>query len=787
MSEWESTQPRRGLLGRSLEHLRPSSVVGALLGALLVAAVAGVVALLLTPETFTQRIPGDDALGTPAVGNYKAARDYLIVDAEATREARAAAAAAERPVYTFDDAAAEDAAARLREAFARRRAEVPEPRVGEGRRRETSEGRRGASSARAELERELGVALREEDVATLSAASFSEALEGHLVALVNHGLAGRVVGEDRSRLAAARGRGIVTRSLRGGVQVSERVLADVGLVRDLDEARADVERAAAALPAPVTPRERAALGRVAAALTRPTLVFDGTETTARQREAVEKTKPVVIQVKRGEKVVGDGEVIEERHLTILRGIRAQTRATDVVVVRLAAATLVAALVLLLWRHARRNVLRFRPRRKDAVLLALALLGTAGLAAAGHAVGDALHDRFPRLGPDTFFYLVPFAAGTLVVRCVLSVEVALLFAVASGAVVGLVAGGSHFIALQATLTAVVASGLVSRTRDRAGLFRVGLGVGVVGAVLVAAAQLFAGGAAAEAIPPAVAALAGGAVVLPVVVVGMLPIIEWAFVYLTDVKLLELANLNHPALKDLIVQAPGTYHHSVIMGAIVEAAAAAIGANPLLAKVCAYYHDIGKIRNPLYFAENQRADNRHDTLAPSMSALVVKRHVTDGIELARHWGLPRAVADAIPEHHGTRLVSFFWAQARQRAADAPDGEGGAVDESLFRYPGPKPQSRETALVMIADACEASARALPEPTSQALRALVHKRINEIFGEGQLDECELTLRDLNAIAGAVTRALEGVYHARPDYPAAQPGSAGPGPQLQLVGKGTP
>jgi hypothetical protein len=222
----------------------------------------------------------------------------------------------------------------------------------------------------------------------------------------------------------------------------------------------------------------------------------------------------------------------------------------------------------------------------------------------------------------------------------------------------------------------------------------------------------------------------------------------------------------------------------MGSLVEAAAQAIGANPLLARVCAYYHDLGKIRNPLHFAENQRGENRHDHLAPSMSALIVKRHVTDGVELARHWRIPRVVSDTIPQHHGTRLVSYFWAKA-EKAAQEGSGRAATVDESLFRYPGPKPQTREAALVMIADACEASSRALEDPTGDALRALVSKRINEVFSEGQLDDCELTLRDLNAIAAAMVRALEAIYHTRPEYPGkGTPATGVRPPVIQLVAK---
>jgi hypothetical protein len=180
---------------------------------------------------------------------------------------------------------------------------------------------------------------------------------------------------------------------------------------------------------------------------------------------------------------------------------------------------------------------------------------------------------------------------------------------------------------------------------------------------------------------------------------------------------------------------------------------------------------------------------------MSALIVKRHVTDGLELAAHWRLPKVVSDAIPQHHGTRFVSYFWAKAQKAAENdrAANGNGRGSpareegpDESLYRYAGPKPQSREAALVMIADACEASARALEEPTAERLRTLVQKRINEIFSEGQLDECELTLKDLNAIAGAMVRALEAIYHSRPEYPGRAPADRERvGPVLAVKGQG--
>jgi hypothetical protein len=474
-------------------------------------------------------------------------------------------------------------------------------------------------------------------------------------------------------------------------------------------------------------------------------------------------------VKRGEKIIGDGERIEKRHVVLFDGIRAQAGATDATGVRLGGGALVALAVVVLWRFARGNLGRGRLARRDALLLAVLLVATLGLGFLGIAVADALRDRFAAGARPTLLYLVPFAAGAMLVRQVLAAEVALLFAIATGVCAGLLAGQSSAVAIHATLTAVAAAGMVRASRDRTGLFRAGLGVGAVGAALALAVGLFGSRGWSDALLSASAAFVGGALVLPVVVLGCLPLVEGAFGYLTDVRLLELANLNHPALKELIVHAPGTYHHSIVMGAMVEAAAEAVGANPLLARVGAYYHDLGKIRNPPWFAENQRGENRHDALAPSMSALVIKRHVADGVELAQRWRLPRAVADIIEQHHGTRFVGYFWAMA-QRAGEG-EGRGEAVDEAVFRYAGPRPKTREAALVMIADSCEASARAMEEPSAEEFTGLVARRVSEIFGEGQLDECDLTLKDLSSIAGAMVRALEAVYHTRPDYP---PGDTG-------------
>jgi putative nucleotidyltransferase with HDIG domain len=215
--------------------------------------------------------------------------------------------------------------------------------------------------------------------------------------------------------------------------------------------------------------------------------------------------------------------------------------------------------------------------------------------------------------------------------------------------------------------------------------------------------------------------------------------------------------------MMMEAPGTYNHSVVVASLVEAAAEAIGANPLLAKVSAYYHDIGKLKKPLYFIENQRnGDNRHDKLSPKMSSLVIISHVKDGCEIAQQVKLGREISDIIREHHGTGLVSFFYDKAKKDK----DPSISSLPETDFRYPGPKPQTKEAGLVLLGDVLEASSRTLSNPTPARISNLVHDRIEKVFMDGQLDECELTMRDLSKIAEIFNRILNGIFHHRVDYP---------------------
>ncbi|RYZ99307.1 MAG: HDIG domain-containing protein, partial [Proteobacteria bacterium] len=247
----------------------------------------------------------------------------------------------------------------------------------------------------------------------------------------------------------------------------------------------------------------------------------------------------------------------------------------------------------------------------------------------------------------------------------------------------------------------------------------------------------------------------------IVVSLVPLVELISGRVSDLRLLELANMNHPLLRDLMVKAPGTYHHCIVIGSLVEAGAEAIGANPLMARVMAYYHDVGKMERPLYFIENQGGGyNRHDALQPHMSAMIIREHVKRGQELGRKFKLPQPIIDAMSEHHGSSTIWYFYNKARSQAED-PD----SILESDYKYDGMKPQTKETALVMLGDVVEAATRSVADPTPLRLNGVVKNILNKYFAEGQLSECDLTLRDLDAIARSFLEVLIGIYHARIEY----------------------
>jgi cyclic-di-AMP phosphodiesterase PgpH len=372
------------------------------------------------------------------------------------------------------------------------------------------------------------------------------------------------------------------------------------------------------------------------------------------------------------------------------------------------------------------------------------------------------------------FLLPVAASGILVAILLDASAAIVLTAVLALIAGAVNGSSLEMAAYVLLGSV--AGIVAvRRGDRLNAFvQAAVAIFIVNTLVISAFSLLGVRDVAGTIQlfGASAVAAGGSAVAAV---GSFAVLGNLFGILTAFQLLELANPSQPLLRRLLVETPGTYHHSIMVGNLAERAAEAIGADALLARVAAYYHDIGKLANPLAFIENQAgADNIHDQLEPEASVQLLKQHVADGIDLAYRLKLPKTLIAFIPQHHGTAIMSYFYVRARETAAEpfgglaTPEGlkAADAIDPRRFRHSGPKPQSREAAVLMLADGVEASVRSLSARDEPAIRGMVSRIIDERLSDGQFDECDLTLRDVERIREAFIHQLLGMYHQRIAYP---------------------
>jgi putative nucleotidyltransferase with HDIG domain len=414
--------------------------------------------------------------------------------------------------------------------------------------------------------------------------------------------------------------------------------------------------------------------------------------------------------------------------------------------------------------------RNRERKGQGLLLALMMFGVIA-ASVGTIFSHALinygsqHHMWQGVGVGSLLYCLPFAMPVLIARSILGLQSGFVACLYQALIMGTYVPMSGITAGVALTTSIVACIEFHRVRSRSAYLRAALKISLAALPFALfSSVLYPPSGALDILVRFAGCFVGGAI-SGIVAVGVTPVVEYLCGYASDMRLIEMATLDHPLLKELSVQAPGTWNHSMVIGMMVESAADAIGANPVVCRVGAYFHDVGKTTKPLYFAENQTpGDNRHDKLNPSMSALIIRAHVKDGIELSRKHRLPQVIEDLIAQHHGTSKIEFFYDKARKEAEDAGN-DPESVDKTLFSYPGPKPQTREAGLLMLADGIEAAARTIGDPSFDRIQGMVQKMINKVFSSGELNECELTLRDLHIIAKCFTRVLSGIYHQRVAY----------------------
>ncbi len=711
---------------------------------------------LLVSKSYWSGVLADYKEGDVVIRTVVAPADITTIDIPETEKRRDAARQLTRPVFNFDSSRSENSAQSFRTAWEdlkRQAASNPgKPTVW------TGEG--GTAVAKA-----------------ISAHRFDDVQLERLITVIRQAFDGYIYDDnDAEQLKQEIVLVDVRRPTSQMIMPSPRTR-----MKPLSAARRDLEMRVLNFPE-WTQEEKAALALAMIPLIRPNLVLDQTTTaTARETEA-NKIPPVTISMKRNQVIAREGDTVTPGMLAQFAAIKGAGHNGRPWHNFLGLLLVVGAVYWAAWKfteHRSASETLALKKRRAFALVGSAIVVQTALIRVGFTLGDSIAaqmTRAPFNDPMIWNFAIPFAAAALLVAMLVDTQLAFLTGMVTALFAAIMAPNGVQTAIFVMISSSAAVYGIGRYRERqsvtlAGLFVSGINVIVVLALIAYAEQPFTLNTVLLGIG---CGLAGG-LLTSIFTAGGLPVNESLFGILTDVKLLELSNADLPVLGQLALRAPGTNQHSHAVGQLAEDACRGVGGNPLLARIGSLYHDIGKLAAPEYFVENQQGLNPHDRLRPIQSAKIITSHVTYGMKLAKEIGLPSKIAAFIPQHHGTRTLHYF---LRKAQAQAKPGE--TIDEKDFRYPGPKPQFKEAAIMMLADSCEAAARSLARPDPENIRTIVIKIVDAIVTDGQLDECDVTLRELTTIREAMISALTAIYHARIDYPGFNPPAlAGPIPPL--------
>lgn len=507
----------------------------------------------------------------------------------------------------------------------------------------------------------------------------------------------------------------------------------------------------------------------------PSVTYDGAATEKARQNVSDNIEPMTISLKRGQKIISEGDIITPEILSKINAVRNYGQTSRRSNKFIGLLILISALFWGAWKFIRHRGIVARlslSEEKTFALFGFIVVAQAILTAIFFRLGEFTsmqNVKAPLSDPMVWSFAVPFAFGSLLMTLLADRRTAIFTGIFGSLLAGFLAPRSFEFVLYSLIASTVAVYGIGNYRNRQTVTIAGALVGaacaLIGIALIAYTQQ---PFILNTILLTIACGLGSGVATAAATAVFLPICESIFGILTDVKLLELSNADLPVLSQLALRAPGTNQHSHAVGRLAEEACRVVGGNGLLARIGALYHDIGKTAAPEHYVENQHGKNPHDRLKPQQSAKIIISHVTYGVKLGREMSLPPRIIDFISQHHGTRTLHYFLKKAQTDSFDEVE-----VDENDFRYPGPKPQFKESAIMMIADSCEAAARSLEEPTAENIRYIVTKIIDAILTDDQLDECDLTLRELTQIREAMIKSLVAIYHHRIDYPGYTPPSS--------------
>jgi putative nucleotidyltransferase with HDIG domain len=720
----------------------------------------GLATWLLVPGSL--RFSPTAVAGAVADRDYLASRDLLLHDEEATRAKQERVREAVLPVYDLDPGVTSELDRQIAQLFARGRRLLAQA---------DDSPEEAAAVAAKLLPKDPGpddLRITPAEAALLVERKLSPDLEDRVRGVFGQALRRGVVG-NKALLLENRMRGVTLRNLQtGGEQLHVDLFDHLGYP---DEARDFLEseiRGWSGYPA----RQRELLVGFMLENLPTNLLLNRSETLVRQGAAATGAGQVFNQIRKGQVIVRKGDVIDPGDARAIAQMKGERQFRRQIPPLAGTFSLLALVGLVLWVSLRdARVVDHSPRRvfsESVLLLLISLLGAKFCFLVATALSGAF-EAVPLNSARSYAYAIPFASLALLAALLLGRNAALvlsiLFSVLSSRMV-LDGDGLWvvFYGLAGSLAAIYALDRY-QFRQRLVTARVGLVVGAVNVLLVLILTALASPAdrgPMQVVFDIFCAMAGGLLVAAVASFAV-PILESLFGITTDIKLVELSNTNLPLLRRLAFEAPGTFQHSLMVANLAKEGCEAIGADPILAYTGGLYHDVGKVLRPDYFIENQRpGHNRHDKLLPSMSALILINHVKDGLELARQANLPKVVRDAIQQHHGTRLIKYFFS----RAVEQRDPDAGDVTEEKFRYPGPKPQNKVMGVLMLSDAIEAASRTLVEPTPAKIRGLIRTIVDDCLQDGQLDHTDLTLSDLRTVSESFLRILSNIFHQRIDYP---------------------
>lgn len=705
-------------------------------------------------------------LGQPAASDIKSPISFQVVDERATEEKRKEAEDSIPPVFDYDPSLYEQVLNRVYRAFREMRAELKTVRwpKDENAREEVI---KEFVKNKPKFEDLLGVEISQLTFEWLTENRFSPRIENILVRGLLNWSSGKIM-DGRGLRFSDEDQKIVVQDPESQGRGQ---LIPVNEVRDIrrdSDFNLEQVRGYASLSA----RDKRAITNLARDIRIPNLIYNKKETLEKRNAARAAILPVQISVKKNQLIVAKGSVVQPTHMLLISEINNLQSARRMDYVAIAVALLFFVSIAVFFNYIRRTLRsKLQLEARDFYTMAIVLVLISLITKLYLFIVDgSFVDEFSSTIPaSSFLFAAPVAAGPMLVGLLIPYgEMVWLFTLFLSVVVALMVDPSFYFPMLifSVVGGIAGARGVYSCKKRNDIYWAGIRAGLVNAVIIGVITFLISiremGFLDHLFWNVTFGFVAG-VFSSMVTMTFIPLLESLFNYTTDVKLLELSSLNHPLMKDMIVKAPGTYHHSLVVGSMCEAAAEEIGANPLLAKVMAYYHDIGKMEHAHYFIENQRpGHNPHEHISPHMSKTVLIAHVKDGAEMGYRHKLGKPIIDGIRQHHGTTLISYFF----NKAIEEQDEDIDLVHEEDFRYPGPKPQFKEAALLMLADSIEAAARSLDEPTAGRLSSLVRNIIQNKFLDGQLEECNLTLRDLRIIETSFRRVILGIYHQRIDYP---------------------